>query len=80
MRVAFSSMACEHRLKFAGRRADDLQHFRGGCLLLQRLREVGCALGKVSGSLAQFIEQPRVLDGDDGLGGEVLSPVQSACR
>ena len=23
--------------------------------------------------MAQFIEQPRVLDGDDGLGGEVLT-------
>ena len=25
-----------------------------------------------SGALTQFVEQPRVLDGDDGLGGEVL--------
>ena len=25
-----------------------------------------------SSDLPQFIEQPRVLDGDDGLGGEVL--------
>ena len=30
-------------------------------------------LGKVGGALAQFVEQPRVLDGDDGLGGEVLT-------
>ena len=43
-----------------------------GRLLFQRLRKVGCALGEVSGSLAQFVEQPRVLDGDNGLGGEVL--------
>ena len=28
-------------------------------------------LGKGGRSLAQFVEQPRVLDGDDGLGGEV---------
>jgi hypothetical protein len=33
-------------------------------LLLQRFSEVG-------GALAQFVEQPRVLDGDDGLGGKV---------
>ena len=29
-------------------------------------------LGEVRGALAQFVEQPRVLDGDDGLSGEVL--------
>ena len=34
-------------------------------MLLQRL-------GKIVGALAQLVEQPRVLDGDDGLGGEVL--------
>ena len=28
--------------------------------------------GEVGGALAQFVEQPRVLDGDDGLGGEIL--------
>src|SRR5580700_8968982 len=44
-------------LEVAGRFRNDLQHLRCRCLLLQRL--------------AQFIEQPRVLDGDDGLGGEV---------
>src|SRR5262249_39526288 len=47
----------EHRPQFAGRRADDAQYIRGGGLLLQRL--------------AQLVEQPRVLDGDDGLRGEV---------
>ena len=36
-----------------------LKNLRCGRLLLQRL--------------AQFVEQPRVLDGDDGLGGEVLN-------
>ena len=29
-------------------------------------------LGQIAGALAQLAEQPRVLDGDDGLGGEVL--------
>ena len=33
---------------------------------------VRSVLSKVGGALAQFVEQPRVLDGDDGLGGEVL--------
>jgi hypothetical protein len=33
--------------------------------LLQRLAQIGCAL-------AQFVEQPSVLDGDDGLRGEAL--------
>ena len=44
---------------------DDAQHLGGRGLLLQRLSEIVRAL-------AQFVEQPRVLDGDDGLGGEVL--------
>ena len=38
--------------------ADDFQYVGGGRLLLQRL--------------PQLIEQPRVLDGDNGLGGEVF--------
>ena len=49
----------EHRLEVATGRVDDAQHFGGRGLLLQRL--------------AQLTEQPRVLDGDDGLGGEVLT-------
>ena len=72
MRTAFSSMAREHRLKIAGRTADNLEHLRGGRLLLQRFCEVGRAFAKVVGALAQFVEQPRVLDGDDGLRGEIL--------
>ena len=36
-----------------------LQHLRGRGLLLQRF-------------VVELVEQPRVLDGDDGLGGEVL--------
>ena len=58
-RCARRSPACvEHRFQVAGRTADDLQHVGGRGLLLQ--------------GFAQFAEQPRVLDGDDGLGGEVL--------
>ena len=40
------------------------QDVGGRGLLLQRLREVVSAL-------TQFVEQPRILDGDDGLRGEV---------
>src|SRR6202035_5921230 len=47
----------EHCLQIEGRTADDLEHVGSGGLLLQRL--------------PQFVEQPRVLDGDDGLGGEI---------
>ena len=38
---------CKHRLKIAGRAADDLKHLRRGRLLLQRFREVGGAFGEV---------------------------------
>ena len=62
----------KHRLKIAGGAVITLEHFRRSRLLLQRFREVGCAFGEVRGALPQFVEQPRVLDGDDGLGGEVL--------
>ena len=48
----------EHRLQIEGRAADDFEHVGGGGLLLQRF--------------AQLVEQPRVLDGDDGLAGEIL--------
>src|SRR6202047_767213 len=48
----------KYGLKFAGRTRDDLQHLRSGGLLLQRL--------------AQFAEQARILDGNDGLRGKVL--------
>ena len=33
---------------------------------------VCCSAGEIVGALAQLAEQPRVLDGDDGLRGEVL--------
>ena len=63
IRIAFCQHGLEHRLQLAGRAADDLQHLRGRGLLLQRLAQV-------VGALAQLVEQPRVLDGDDGLGGK----------
>src|SRR5262249_37978052 len=51
----------EHRLQIEGRAADDLEYVRGGGLLLQRL--------------AQFVEQASILDGNDGLRGEVLDQI-----
>jgi hypothetical protein len=47
----------KHRLQLARRTADDTEHLGGRCLLLQRF--------------AQLIEQAGVLDGDDGLAGEI---------
>ena len=47
----------EHGLQLASRTADDPEDVGGSGLLLQRF--------------AQLVEQPRVLDGDDGLVGEV---------
>ncbi len=49
--------ALENRLKLARRGADDSQYVGRGGLLFQRL--------------PQFTEQPRVLDGDNGLRGEI---------
>src|SRR5262249_61049876 len=46
------------RLKIEGRAADHLEHIGSGGLLLK--------------GFAQFVEQTRVLDCDDGLGSEVL--------
>src|SRR6516165_8197793 len=43
----------------------DMTYLRRRGLLLQRLAEISCPL-------AQLVQQPRVLDGNDGLGGEVL--------
>ena len=56
-RAADSTSVIEHRLQIEGRAADHLEHVGGGGLLLQRF--------------AQLVEQARVLDGDDRLGGEV---------
>src|SRR6516162_10318596 len=47
----------QYRLQVERRTADDFEHVGRGGLLLQRL--------------PQLVEQPRVLDGDDGLGGKV---------
>ena len=47
----------EHGLQIERRAADHLEHVGGGGLLLQRF--------------AQLVEQPHVLDGDDGLPGEI---------
>ena len=49
-----------------GRAADHLEHVGGGGLLLQQL--------------AQFAEQPRVLDGDHGLVGEVVDELDLLIR
>src|SRR6202048_1934771 len=49
-------MRTEHGLQITGRGADDLEHVGGGGLLLQ--------------GFAQFVEQARVLYGDDGLAGK----------
>ena len=57
-RAAEFDEGLQHGLQIECRAADDLEHVGGGGLLLQRF--------------AQFAEQPRVLDGDDGLGGEIL--------
>ena len=48
----------EHPLQIEGRATNDFEHVCGSGLLLQRL--------------PQLIEQPRVLNGDDGLRGEGL--------
>jgi hypothetical protein len=61
----FPQHGCKYRLQIAGRTADSLKDLRTRCLLLQ-------CLSKVRGALAQFVEQPRVLNGNDGLGSEVL--------
>src|SRR4029077_12311650 len=48
----------EHRLQLTRRAANNLEHIGGRRLLLKRF--------------SQLVEQPRILYGDDGLGGEVL--------
>ena len=58
-------MRFEHGLEVKDRTADHLQHLGRGGLLLQRFGEL--ALARL-----HLLEQPRVLDGDDGLVGEGL--------
>ena len=53
----------EHRLHVGRRAADDAEHLGRCRLMLQRLAQFRVAL-------AEFLEQPHVLDGDDGLVGE----------
>src|SRR6516225_9876367 len=59
-----SQHCLKDRLQLAGRRTNDSQDLRGRRLLLQRLTEIARAL-------AQLVEQPRVLDGNDSLRGEI---------
>src|SRR5262249_45982876 len=66
MRVAFSSIAWNTGSRSPRRVRDDAQDLRRGCLPLQRLAQI-------VRTLAQFIEQPRILDSDDGLFGEALN-------
>jgi hypothetical protein len=54
----FLQHGLKNGLQITRRAADDLQHLRCGGLLLK--------------GLAQFIQEPRVLDGDNGLSGEIL--------
>ena len=55
----------KHGVDIAGRAANDLEHLRGGRLLLQRL-------GKLSRPLLLRLEQPRVLYRDHSLVSEGL--------
>ena len=55
----------KYRLQLARRAGNDVQHLRGCVLLLQ-------CLGEITRALAQLVEQPGVLDGDDGLRGEII--------
>ena len=50
----------EHRLHVRRRAADDAEHLGRRRLMLQRLAQFRVAL-------AEFLEQPHVLDGDDRL-------------
>ena len=65
MRVAFSNMAANTGSRSPG---DELM-----------TRSTSAVAVCCSSDWREFVEQPRVLDGDDGLGGEVCAPAQSAC-
>ena len=62
----------EHGLEIE-RRVHRLGHLAERAQLVDRA-------AKLIGALAQLVQQPRILDGDDGLGGEVRRPARSACR
>ena len=59
----------EDRVEIEGRAADDFEHVGGGGLLGERFFEIARAR-------LHLVEQPRVLDGDDGLIGEGLQDRQ----
>ena len=46
---------CKHRLEVPRRAADNLKHLGRSSLLLKRLGEVICALGKVDSALTQLV-------------------------
>ena len=62
----------EHTASDRSARGDDPQDLGRGGLLLQRLGDLAVALLKLGVALLQLLEQPGVLDGDDGLVGERL--------
>ena len=68
-----STSVVEHRVEIERRAADDLQHIGGRRLLRERFLEVA-RLG------LHLLEQPHVLDGDDGLIGEGLDELDLARR
>src|SRR5262245_28000788 len=72
MRIAQSRCGLDQRIEYflhvERRPADDLQNIGGGRLLLESLREVALAC-------LLRLEQPSVLDGDDGLVGEGFEKV-----
>src|SRR5262249_11346559 len=55
----------EHWLQLTRRGTDDLKHVGSRGLLLQRF-------GQIDRAMSQFVQQPRVLDGDYGLSCKVL--------
>src|SRR5215468_11298502 len=62
----------EHRLNVSGRSAYDVKHFAGCSLVFERLCEFLRPFCKFVGARLLRLEQPRVLDGDDGLIGKGL--------
>src|SRR5262249_5866072 len=55
-----SKHGLEHWLQLPRRTADHAEHFRGCCLLLQRLAQL-------SRTISQLVQEPGVLDRDDRL-------------
>src|SRR5882757_2313228 len=68
-----SRKSIENLLQIERRAADDLKDFGSRSLLLQRFAEI-------VGALADFVEQPRILDGDHSLIGECLDERQLPFR